>query len=463
VLAHLAEVDARGAYRHWACETEQNHVERCARARYRRKSEIERLIAELAPAHDVPALVEPLGAAVDAAAPARAKSTWGALVEGRSGWVRELQAGDGPAHAPSASGEWHEERVAALEDGQSSAPARAPSCEGDVAAPAGATQGDDGSPPPVAAGHSRTPLRYKVQFTADQPYVELLGQARDLLWHRLPNGDLAQLQRLALEALVEKLMRRKHGRAVLSESTSVEPLSTQASRSGDVPIAVSAPAPMAPCVGDVAAPAPMAPREKDADALARTAPRQEDVAAPAPTAPCQEDADAPARTAPSDAGDDARSRANVAAGSALRSRHVPAAVRRSVWQRDGGRCSFVDARGVRCRATRAIEFHHERPYARGGTHCVENITLRCRSHNVALICASARGGPEQFYFPRAYAKRWRATWEPQLTESMLQPIASIERAGRKPAVRVAKAAPNEPCSCGSARKYKKCCGAPARA
>src|SRR5687767_8549251 len=124
VLAHLAEVDARGAYRHWACETltaycvyelrfsedeaqrrcraarvarqfpvlfemlaeasihltgilllapyltEQNHVEICARARYRRKSEIERLVAELAPSRDVPAVVEPLGAALDAAAPA---------------------------------------------------------------------------------------------------------------------------------------------------------------------------------------------------------------------------------------------------------------------------------------------------------------------------------------------------------------------------------------------------------
>jgi hypothetical protein len=242
VLAHLAEVDARGAYRHWACETlaaycvyelrfsedeaqrrcraarvarqfpilfemladasihltgilllaphltEQNHLEICARARYRRKSEIERLVAELAPARDVPALVVPLGAAVDAAAPARAKSTWAALVEGRMGWVRQLQAGDGPAHAPSAPDDWHEGLVAALEGGQSAAPARTPSCEEDVAAP---TPSGAGSAPSIAAGTSRSPLRYKVQFTADQAYVDLLEQARDLLWHQLPNGELA--------------------------------------------------------------------------------------------------------------------------------------------------------------------------------------------------------------------------------------------------------------------------------
>src|SRR5690606_4827906 len=62
-------------------------------------------------------------------------------------------------------------------------------------------------------------------------------------------------------------------------------------------------------------------------------------------------------------------------------RYLPTAVRREVWQRDGGRCTFRDLRGVRCRAKRALEFHHEQPYARGGPPCVDNITLRCRAHN----------------------------------------------------------------------------------
>ena len=45
------------------------------------------------------------------------------------------------------------------------------------------------------------------------------------------------------------------------------------------------------------------------------------------------------------------------------------------------RCTFVDARGVRCRATTAIELHHERPFARGGRATPENIRLCCRAHN----------------------------------------------------------------------------------
>lgn len=77
-----------------------------------------------------------------------------------------------------------------------------------------------------------------------------------------------------------------------------------------------------------------------------------------------------------------------------------------------------------------------------------------------LIVASARGAPEQFYLPAPYAKDWRIPWEPQLTEHLLEPIRAIERTQRTPAVRVAKPGPNEPCTCGSGRKYKKCCGSP---
>ena len=64
-----------------------------------------------------------------------------------------------------------------------------------------------------------------------------------------------------------------------------------------------------------------------------------------------------------------------------RTRAIPAAIRREVWQRDGGRCTFVDQRGRRCGATRCVEYHHEMPYGKGGAHETGNIALRCRAHN----------------------------------------------------------------------------------
>jgi 5-methylcytosine-specific restriction endonuclease McrA len=64
-----------------------------------------------------------------------------------------------------------------------------------------------------------------------------------------------------------------------------------------------------------------------------------------------------------------------------RSRHIPAAVRRAVWERDGGRCRFVGEKGRRCTARRGLEFHHRHPYGFGGDHSVENLQLACRTHN----------------------------------------------------------------------------------
>jgi 5-methylcytosine-specific restriction endonuclease McrA len=62
------------------------------------------------------------------------------------------------------------------------------------------------------------------------------------------------------------------------------------------------------------------------------------------------------------------------------SRLIPAAVRREVWARDGGRCAFVGAHG-RCTERGFLEFHHVTSFAAGGTAVSTNIELRCRRHN----------------------------------------------------------------------------------
>jgi len=63
------------------------------------------------------------------------------------------------------------------------------------------------------------------------------------------------------------------------------------------------------------------------------------------------------------------------------SRHVPAHVRRGVWQRDGGQCAFVGRLGQRCRERAFLELHHVEPYAIGGEATLSNLSLRCRAHN----------------------------------------------------------------------------------
>jgi hypothetical protein len=75
------------------------------------------------------------------------------------------------------------------------------------------------------------------------------------------------------------------------------------------------------------------------------------------------------------------------------SRHIPARVRRVVFERDGVRCTHVDGSGQRCRETHQLELHHLVPFARGGAHTATNLTLRCAAHNA--LAAELDFGAEQ--------------------------------------------------------------------
>jgi len=63
------------------------------------------------------------------------------------------------------------------------------------------------------------------------------------------------------------------------------------------------------------------------------------------------------------------------------SRHIPAAVRRAVRERDGNRCGYVDERGRRCTERDRLEFHHRHPFGMGGDHSPANLRLTCKTHN----------------------------------------------------------------------------------
>ena len=61
--------------------------------------------------------------------------------------------------------------------------------------------------------------------------------------------------------------------------------------------------------------------------------------------------------------------------------HVPAAVKRTVYARDGGQCTFESGAGRRCEGTSDLEYDHIVPKARGGKSTVDNLRLRCFAHN----------------------------------------------------------------------------------
>ena len=63
-------------------------------------------------------------------------------------------------------------------------------------------------------------------------------------------------------------------------------------------------------------------------------------------------------------------------------RAIPAAVKREVWQRDGGRCRYVDPHtGRRCTSRHLLQIDHVLPYTLGGGSDPANLRLLCHAHH----------------------------------------------------------------------------------
>jgi hypothetical protein len=208
------------------------------------------------------------------------------------------------------------------------------------------------------AESSLAPQRYKVQFTATQEYVDLLDEARDLLAHAVPNRSLEQLHLRAMRALVAELKQRKY--AVTNRPRS------KAAKHAD---------------GKAEPAYEHADREYEhagtsgADVKAR---RHAGTGAQAVAHESPQDG---REHAVSDTSAEAAFSDSEKLNPRQRGRYIPAPVRRAVWERDGGRCTYVDSGGHRCRETSYLEMHHEQPHARGGPPTDANIHLRCRAHN----------------------------------------------------------------------------------
>jgi hypothetical protein len=192
------------------------------------------------------------------------------------------------------------------------------------------------------AGEPERPLRYKVQFTAGQEYVDLVNEAFDLVGHEMRRPDLPDLQLRAMRELVKQLKRRKRG-------------ATERPPGPDL------------ANGAATGTAETAPARGDGNDSANTGPARVHTAH---TARARGNGNDSADTAPA--------------------RYIPSAVRRAVWARDGERCAYVDDRGHRCCETRGLELHHCLAFALGGPSTFDNLEVRCRAHN-ALAAESDFG------------------------------------------------------------------------
>src|SRR5688572_1033277 len=173
--------------------TRENFSDVMARAKHRTKKEITKLLRILDPLPDVPARIEVLGSAHPIGA---THPTWAEQVASFCP-VRELTPGDRP-------GDW-------VAGDELPAPAR-----------------------PEATVEVKEPLRFKVQFTATDEYVNLLERAAALLSNRGEQNSIEEIHLRALRDLVEKLEKRRYGataRGRAADSASTRPESASESES----------------------------------------------------------------------------------------------------------------------------------------------------------------------------------------------------------------------------------------
>ena len=227
--------------------------------------------------------------------------------------------------------------------------------------------------------------RYELKATIDAECQQGLEQLRGLLSHVDPRMTMGQLVgRIVQEALDRHDPSRPPRRA----------------RSGSRPADAQANAPRTPTPeqahGRSAAAAKHAARPADTAAAPKTDPDAGHHAAPTPesqpaverrAASTTKDAAIPAGAAPTPAGavrpipTKSTGAATAAAKSCASGRAISAGVRRQVWQRDGGGCSYVDPQtGRRCNSTHLIEIDHIVPHALGGGADPGNLRL-CGAHH----------------------------------------------------------------------------------
>jgi len=241
-----------------------------------------------------------------------------------------------------------------------------PVLEGNSTAPTGASfetttetaTGEPTLPSPSSARPRQTPAvvqplgeeRFKIQFTGNRAFRDKLLEAQELLRHQIPNGDIATILDIALTELLEDTKRKRFGklkrpgRRKKSGSALPEKKKKKVaeSREGNGENTEN--------------------RENTKNNGGRSAGKRGTSGSPK-----------------GEIGNSARATARIGARV---SRHIPNEIKRAVYERDGGQCTFEDAEGRRCTERGMIEFHHLKPFALGGEHSDSNIVLACKAHNL---------------------------------------------------------------------------------
>ncbi len=207
-----------------------------------------------------------------------------------------------------------------------------------TAQPTGPAESPLGAPARPAVIQAVTADRYKLQVCLDEPTRQALQQLQDALAHTPGCRDMNAIVGQAIVHYLAHVQKRKYG--LKTADTSTPPVGCGAAQSKGTPTPVAVAPPLPPPVKNMSQRPPSA------------------AAAPP-------------------AGGDSPAKAKKTGSRPA----IPRAIRREVYRRDGGQCTFVSEQGRRCEQTSRLEFDHRIPWAQGGEHGVGQLRLLCAAHN----------------------------------------------------------------------------------
>jgi hypothetical protein len=344
--------------------TADNFRDVLRRARHKSSREIERLVAALAPRPDVASKVRALPRKV-------VDIAQGGGVAASDDAIARSESESAPAASPSPAAATSVESASDLAPASDLASASdlAPACDLASASPGAAAvrsrpeESRVGAPLPRPAARPITalsPRRYKIEITVDEDTHDRLRSLQDLLGRSQVGRDPAAIISRAIDVLLLETLKRK------AATTDRPPTGCELSATAGFPRAA--------CEAHATADPQRAAREPSATADPSQPPCEPSATTNPPHAAC----DASAAVNPQMA---SPTRDGSPRNAQPKTRSIPAALRRTVWRRDCGRCRYIDGRGRRCNATSNVEFHHKRAFAKGGCHDADNVELRCAAHN----------------------------------------------------------------------------------
>ena len=239
----------------------------------------------------------------------------------------------------------------------------------------------DPSRPPRRRAH-RTPASAAERTSApkdgapsdgDVPAVEQTAKCADAT-ARAAGEQIASHDTATAPAEPEPML-PSQDRGIPAVAPAKRPLTPTATRSAAVP--ASAPKPPAPPPNPASSPSKAArnPDPGATSASKRRGPTKGTDASPL-NRPCEPDQPIP--STPNPAAPVARGITSAPKRCATIGRTIPAGIRRRVWERDQGRCSYENpVSGRRCGSRHLLQVDHVLPYALGGGGELQNLRLLC--------------------------------------------------------------------------------------